>query len=152
MKLNVKQLKDVETGIPVLATGTYLARISVTVEDNKAKTGQNLVVKHKILDPEVVKGDDGKVLENHGQCMVTRWISLVPTDKYDPDRAIKELGLACGIDVDNDDVTTEALEGSVVKVKVRYEEAEGANPARSDVRGWTKPTDDEVAFADSIPF
>jgi hypothetical protein len=102
MKLNTKNLKDIEIGRPVLSKGTYFARRrSAKIEPNKAKTGNNLVIEFQVLNDELVTHDGNKV-DNRGQCVYTRWISLVPTDKYDPDQAIKELALASGRDKDDD--------------------------------------------------
>lgn len=96
MKLNTKNLKDIEIGIPVLSKGTYFAKVrSKKIEPNKTKTGNNLVVQFQVLNDELISNDGNKV-ENRGQCVYTRWISLVPTDKYDPDQAIKELSVASG--------------------------------------------------------
>lgn len=103
MKLNTKPLKDVEIGLPVLAAGTYFCRIrSKKIEPNAAKTGSNLVLQCQILDDNLVKAD-GEQIENRGQCVYTRWIGLVATDKYDPNTAIKELAIASGRDKDSED-------------------------------------------------
>jgi hypothetical protein len=102
VKLNTKNLKDIEIGRPLLAKGTYFAKVkSKKLEPNAAKTGQNLVLEFQVLNDDLVT-HDGKKIDNRGQCVYTRWVSLVPTDKYDPDTAIKELALASGRANDDD--------------------------------------------------
>lgn len=102
MQLNTKSLKDIEIGRPVLAKGTYFVKVkSKKVEPNKTKTGQNLVIEFQVLNDELVNNDGNKV-ENRGQCVYTRWISLVPTDKYDPNQAVKELAMASGRAADDE--------------------------------------------------
>lgn len=155
MKLNTKNLKDVEFGFVVLEAGPYIARIKTTVEPNKSNTGQNLVIVHKILDLEVIS-HDGKKIENRGQLSLTRWVGLQPNESgtYDPDRTIKELGVAAGIDCDEgeEDVTTEALDGAIVKVMVKYRPKEGQYDEANEVSGWRPPSDDERAIAESLPY
>lgn len=152
MKLNTKPLKDVEFGVVVLGKGSYLARIdNIKVEPNKGKTGNNVVIKHRIIDSGLINSK-GEVVENRGQIVLTRWVGMTPSENYDPDKSIKEIGFAAGIDVDNEDVTVEGLQGKFVKVRIDVREAEGSYPEGNDIRGWNRPTEDELSVAGSVPF
>lgn len=127
MKLNTNNLKDVEAGFLVVAAGTYFAKVtSKKVEPNSAKTGNNLVIQTKLLDNELIRFD-GEKRENKGNAIVSRWISLVKTDKYDPDRVIKELALASGrSESSEDDFNVEDI-AEYLKVVVDFEPA-GKDP------------------------
>jgi hypothetical protein len=153
MKLNTKALKDVSYGFVTLSTGSYVAKINVAVKPNKSGTGNNLEVVHHVLDPNVINAK-GESIQNSGNIRSTRWIGLQPNAEgtYDPDKVIKELGVAAGLDVDNEDVTTEQLEGKVVRVKIRYRAAEGQYPEGNEVMGWVPPTPGDEAIASASPF
>jgi len=127
MKLNTNNLKDVEAGFLVVAAGTYFAKVtSKKLEPNKTKTGNNLVIQVKLLDDTLIKFD-GEKRENKGNALVSRWISMLPTDKYDPDRSVKELAIASGRDEKSeDDFNLEDI-AEYVKVVVDFEPA-GKDP------------------------
>jgi len=151
MKLNTKKLDQVAYGRVVVATGSYLCRISGVIEPNKAKTGNNYKVEHTLLDRELVTSEGVQVL-NPGNVNVTKWIGLQPSEKYDPDRLIKELAVAAGVYSDDSDVNTEDLEGKLVLVKLKHRKAEGANPESNDVAGWLPLSDEQRAQAEASPF
>ncbi len=123
MKLNTKSLKDVEVGFPLLADGTYFCKVlKKGIEPNAAKTGNNLVLQVQILDDSLVTHEGNKI-ENRGQVKLTRYIGLVPTDKYDPDTAIKELALAAGRPKDDEaDFSIEDI-ADFMKVKLSHRKA-----------------------------
>jgi len=123
MKLNTNNLKDVEAGFLVVAAGTYFAKVtSKKLEPNKPKTGNNLVIQVKLLDDTLIRFD-GEKRENKGNALCTRWISMVKTEKYDPDRAIKELALASGRDEKSeDDFNIEDI-SEYLKVVLEFEPA-----------------------------
>lgn len=132
MKLNVKALKDVEIGIPVIAEGVYHARLDkVEVKPNKAGDGNNLVIMVKILDTPVHLHLDGKEITNNGQVVNTRHISLKPTDDYDPDKTLKELSVAIKL-APEADLNVEDLAGKIVMVKLGYrpETEDKVNPSK----------------------
>lgn len=123
MKLNTKSLSDVEIGVPVLAPGVYHASLNkVEVKANKSGDGNNLVVMIKILDTPVVT-NAGKEIENRGQCVCTRYISLKPTPNYDPDQNLKELAVAIKNPPEND-LNVEDLQGKLVMVKLSVRDAQ----------------------------
>lgn len=135
MKLNTRALSEVESGFPIIADGTYNAKIhKVEVKPNKAGTGNNLKLLLQITDQTVVNYE-GKEMQNRNNIFVTRYISLVPTDDYDPDRNLKELATAIGLPAD-EDLTTEALAGKELRVKVAYKAPEGQYPAGNDIRSF----------------
>lgn len=153
MKLNTKKLDQVAYGRVVLAQGTYVARLSGKVEENKTKNGHNYVLEHTILNPELVQSD-GKMVQNPGMVTITRWIGLQPNEKgtYDPNRVIKELAVAAGIYSDDSDVNTEDIEGKIVLVKLKVKKAEGTFPEGNDVTGWLPLDADSQVIADNSPF
>ena len=142
MKLNTKSLSEVEIGIPVLAAGIYHAKIrKPELKDNKAGTGQNLVVTVTILE-EAVTTSDGKQVTNRGQCVCTRYISLVPSVKYDPDQAIKELAVAIGHPADQN-LELSDLEGKTCMVNLEVQVA-GEYPESNWIKRFTKWKDDDA--------
>lgn len=126
MKLNTAPLKDIEYGMPVLADGTYFAKIDdskVQIKANKSNTGNNLVVPVTIISKEMFTFD-GKPLENRGQIKLTMYVSLVPTTDYNPDGRLKELAVACHVPEDKQDFEVADVRG-FVKVKVVYNKPQG---------------------------
>lgn len=155
MKLNTKRLADVEIGFPVISEGIYHARMeSPELKPNKAGTGNNLVIKFKILDPVLTLHKDGSEIANKGQMVLTRHFSMVPTPDYDPDKAMKELAVAIGHPEDQD-LELEDLDHKMVMVKVAYkpEQEEEKNgvptgkkyPEGNDIKRIT-PLDPEDNF------
>lgn len=146
MKLNTKPLKDIEFGFPVLAAGTYFARvIGRAVKPNKASTGNNLVLEFQILDDTIVK-HDGTKIENKGQIKLTSYIGLVATDKYDPNTRIKELAVASGRDKDSEDDFDVDDIAEYMKIKVSYKAAEGQYGEGNSIDGY-KPITDADQFS-----
>lgn len=147
MKLNTKPLKDIEIGMPVIAAGTYFARIEQPreVKPNKKGTGNNLLLKCRILDPEIVTFD-GKKLENKGQLLLTAYISLEQTADYDPNQRIKELALASGLPEDGEDFGTEDI-AEYVKVKVGFRAADAKYKESNSIDRFyaVKPEDNFTA-------
>lgn len=133
MKLNTKPLKDIEIGFPVVADGTYFAKVlKKDVVPNKAGTGNNLLIQVQILDDKLIKRD-GTQIENRGQLKLTRYIGLVPSDSYDPNTMIKELAIASGKDKDSeDDFDTDDI-AEFLKVKLTYKAPEGQYQEGNDV-------------------
>ena len=122
MKRNTKPLSEIEIGVPVLAAGVYHAKLSkVEIKANKAGDGNNLVVMIKVLDTPVMT-HAGKELDNKGQCVNTRHISLKPTPDYDPDQKLKELAVAIRHPSDQD-LELEHLKDKLVMVKLSIREA-----------------------------
>lgn len=149
MKLNTKPLKDIEIGIPVLCAGVYYARVhKAELKPNKSGDGNNLVVMFKVLNPTVHLHATGEELENRGQVVMTRYISLKPTDKYDPDKSLKELAVAIK-HPETEDFELSSLEGKLLKIKVavsenRKDEATGNEyPPSNDIKGFSKIGDDD---------
>lgn len=138
MQLNTKSLAEVEIGIPVLAAGVYHSRIKTAeVIENRAQTGNNLKLGFTILDSPVTKSD-GVEIKNNGQAYATRYISLVPSDKYDPDKNMKELAVAIGL-APEQDLQLEDLAGKIVNLKLSIQ------PARTDESsGRTFPESNSV--------
>ena len=146
MKLNTKALKDVETSQPLIEDGTYHARLSAEVKPNKDKTGQNLVITHEIIDPANNKQTGEPVTR---AIKLTRYVSLVETDKYDPNENLKRIATAIGLEED-EDLELEALESAVCQVQVvTRPETEGSNgtiyPESNDVKAWLPKDGDYVA-------
>jgi len=132
MKLNTKPLAQIELGFPVIHAGNYHVLImgdKLEVKPNKAGDGNNLFIMLKVLDNPVTRFKDGESLENKGQIVVTRYISLKPTPDYDPDRALKELAVAIGHPQD-EDLELDHLRNKVCMAKIsvqpkRKDEATG---------------------------
>lgn len=137
MKLNQKALADVEIGFPVIAAGVYHARLNKPdLKENKMKDGQNLVLNVTVLDNPLVLHKDGKEIENKGRLKMSRYVSLKPTNDYDPDERLKEIALAIKLPLEAD-LNLEDLEGKLVMVKV-------------GVRG-ERPKDDRNPSGDKYP-
>lgn len=124
MKLNVKALKEVEIGIPIITKGIYHARIEdPKVEPNKRGDGNNLVLKFRILDNPVVLHKDGKEIVNNGQVVIMRYFGLTPSEKRDPDKDMKELAVAIK-NPPEADLNVDDLKDKVVMIGVEYKAAE----------------------------
>lgn len=143
MKLNRTALSEVELGQPIINEGTYFARLSVTTKENNAKTGMNLVVTAKLHDDTLTKRADSSEFQNRG-IKLTRYISLVPTDNYNPDESIKQLALAVGHD--GDDVDTADIEGRDCKVVIGYA------PANDKFKRDSNPIDRFVKITEADDF
>ena len=120
MGLNTKNLKDVETRMPVIEDGIYHARLSCILKENNAKTGNNLVITHEILDP-MNRKDNGEPLER--TVKLTSYVSLVETEKYDPNENLRRIAEAVEHPLDKP-LELEHIEGMVVQVKVGSETSE----------------------------
>lgn len=150
MKLNTKALADVEIGIPVITEGVYHARIDkVEVKPNKGGDGNNLVLVVKILDNPVLTHKEGKEIENKGQIVMSRYVSLKPTPDYDPDQRLKELAVAIKHPAEAD-LEVEHLKNQMVMVKVTYRDARKDDatgkeyPASNDIARFTPVKDDDT--------
>jgi hypothetical protein len=142
MILNTKKLKDIDLGFPVVADAVYFASITkAEVKENKSRTGNNLFLQFKILNP-LVQSHDGRDIVNRGQVVLSRYISLVGTDDYDPDKNLKELAVAIGVP-EGEDLNLEDLLGKKLKLKVAYRPAEGQYGESNDVKRFLpiKPED-----------
>lgn len=142
MKLNTKALKEIELGVPVITDGVYYATVTkAEIIQNKSNTGNNLYLLFKIADPVVTK-HDGTEVANRGQVVVSRYISLVPTNNYDPNVSLKELAVAIGVP-EGEDLNLEDLQGKKVKLKVAYREAKGGYNESNDIKRFLplKPED-----------
>lgn len=132
MKLNTKNLRDIEIGFTVLNDGVYFARITkAEVAENKARTGSNLRLQFSVLDP-VVYTKEGKEVSNKGQVVLSQYISLVETPDYDPNGRLKEVAVAINLGED-DDLNVEDLQGKVVKLKVKYRPAKDGYNESNDI-------------------
>lgn len=120
MALNTKTLKDVETSQPVIEDGIYHARLSCVLKENNAKTGNNLVLTHEIIDPANRK-DTGEPVGR--SIKITQYISLVPTEKYDPDENLRRIAEAVGHNL-NEPLELEHIEGMVCRVVIGSESDE----------------------------
>ena len=124
MIINAESLKDVRTEYPVLEPGLYPARIvTVTQEPNSKNTGNNLILELLFLDATLPLHHGGEI-PNQG-LKLKFYVSLAPTEKYDPRVNLARLYDAIGLDRDAQ-LTTEDLQNVCVVAKVKY------NPARDD--------------------
>lgn len=122
MKLNTKALKEVEIGIPIIQEGVYHARLDkVELKPNKAGDGQNLYIMVKVLDNPVQSKVDGKEIQNQGQVVCSRYISMQSTDTYDPNKALKELAVAIN-HPENEDLEETHLKDKIVMVKIGWQD------------------------------
>jgi len=147
MQLNTKALKDVETSQPLIEDGTYHARMSAELKPNKQNTGSNLVLTHEIIDPANNKQTGEPVTRS---IKLTRYVSMVDTDKYDHNENCKRLSDAIGLP-DDADLTLEDLAGAVCQVQVvtspeRTDSVTGNTyPEANDVKAWMPKDEDFVA-------
>lgn len=133
MILNTKKLQEVEIGIPVIADAIYFASITkAEIKENKSRTGNNLVLQFKVLNT-TVQGHDGREIANRGQVVLSRYISLVETEDYDPNKNLKELAVAIGVP-EGEDLNLEDLQGKQLKLKVAYRPAEKGYNESNDVK------------------
>ena len=155
MQLNTKPLSGIELGTPILTVGSYHARIKAELKANAKGTGDNLVVDVKVLDAVVYAHGDGKEIKNKGQINLRRYVSMVPSDNYDPDKACKELSVALGKSPD-EDLLLEDLQGAEIMVKLGYEgdrhdPGTGKTYAASNkVDGFRKTPDDDPFMSANI--
>lgn len=139
MKLNQKSLGDVQVGQPVIAEGTYFAKLSTEIKENSKKTGDNLFVTAKILDETLRKYGDNEEFQNRG-IKITRCVSLAPTEKYDPDEAVKRLAMAVGHE--GEDVERSDIEGKYCKVFIVFKPGTDAYPNDgNDISRFVKITE-----------
>ena len=137
MKLNTAPLSSIEYGIPTIADGVYFVRMiteKVGLKPNKAGTGNNVVVAVKVVDP-VVMTREGKPVENRGQFEYSRYISLVSTAEYTPDKMLKELAIALAVPADKEDFELADIQG-YCKAKIVYKKAEGQYPDGNEIKGF----------------
>jgi hypothetical protein len=138
MKLNTKSLGEVQLSTPLLAEGLYFVRIrpdGAKVEPNSAKTGNVLKLTLQLLNDTVNEYESGREVSNSGHQM-TLWmnISLTETENYDPNRRLKELGLAVGIPEDQlDDIELEDIVGKCMKVRLKHKPAQGEWDAKNEI-------------------
>lgn len=145
MQLNTTPLSQIELRSPVLADGSYHAKIvKKEVRPNTAKTGNNLFLEFQVVDPILTKLD-GSQVENSGNATYTRFVSLVPTAKYDPNKALKELALALKLPADKENFELEDIQGYVI-VKMKYRPAEGQYQESNDIAGFL-PVEDTFSPA-----
>ena len=145
MQLNTTPLSQIELRSPVLADGSYQAKIvKKEVRPNTAKTGNNLFLEFQVVDPILTK-HDGSQVENSGNATYTRFASLVPTAKYDPNKALKELALALKLPADKENFEFEDIQGYVI-VKMKYRPAEGQYQESNDIAGFL-PVEDTFSPA-----
>ena len=83
--LDNMDFSETETGFPIIAAGLYEFEISeIKAEENKARTGHNIVIKLALTQPaKTPKGADIQP-----GFAITHRMSLVPTDKF-PESRIK---------------------------------------------------------------
>jgi hypothetical protein len=133
MKLNSKSLDEVKLGNPIIAPGIYFGRIEkADLKENNAKTGWNLNIQFKLAGEEL-PANAGGMVKNNGMSLF-RTVSLVPTDKYDPDKVIKEVSVAVGHL--SEDTEPSDLIGKSCKVRVKYVAAEGQYDEKNEIAGF----------------
>lgn len=147
MKLNTTNLREIKLGTPIIAPGIYFARImKATVNPNKANTGTNLDLELQLHGEEVPLNAGGMV-KNTG-FRLFRTVSMVPTEKYDPNKSYKELSVAIKLGED-EDLELDALQNKDVKIKVKYVEAQGSYGEKNDIVGFL-PIKDADSFNPSF--
>lgn len=135
---------DIDTSYPILPAANYpMVCTSAKVEDNKAKTGQNLVTKWKNRD--AAKTSKGKEVAP-GEVVLTSYSSLTVTENLTPSRIAKNLTIiakACRI---GKVTTPRALQQdpsvlvdkeAVVKVSLQAESADF--PESNKIAGFVIP-------------
>jgi hypothetical protein len=162
MKLNTEPLSGIELKQTVVASGPYYARISaVEIKPQVVNpTRTNLIVEVTLNDPEVTN-TKGEIVDNKG-IRLTRNISMHQTDKYDPNRAYKELAVAIdhpaatddSIDFNDSDMLNQSVEiiVGVNEAESGTNEATGKKfdyPQRNTIRRFNKIKDLEY---ESPPF
>lgn len=120
MKLNTAALSTVALR-PVLADQTVFAVLKKAELKPTQSGGQGLNVECRVLNPRIVL-NDGKEIDNFGVSLF-RFISLTPTEKYNPDKTIKELAIAVGIETDDIEVEQLNQPGLFLKLRVKYKAA-----------------------------
>lgn len=125
-------LTTVETGIPILAPGTYPVTV-VEMELGEAKKGGGLLtIKLGLTEP---------CLDEKGQAVQVGFpmfdrVSLVPKDTYNPARRLAELqdcftGRKAGFDTDD-------FTGAVGSVIISIEEEKGEYPRCNRIKRYVK--------------
>jgi hypothetical protein len=71
-------VNDIKTGYPIITAGLYDMVLEATLEDNKDKTGKNIVLKHKTT--RVAKTPQGEEIEP-GRVVITKWIPVTPISR-----------------------------------------------------------------------
>ena len=140
MQLNTKNLQDVDISRPVIEDGLYHVRLAAEIKDNKSKTGKNLVLTHEVLDV-CNHRDTGE--EVNKAVRIIRYLSLVPTENYDPDESLKKLATALEIE-DGANLELEDVQSAVVKAQIVYKPAEGDFQEGNDVKYWAAKDSDFV--------
>lgn len=132
MKLNTKPLAEVEVGFTNIQEGPYFVRIEkAEVKPNSKNTGNLLAMDLVVLNPTLLKYETGEPFENNNYKLFFN-VSLVPTEKWDPNVRLREIADAIGNSPESD-LMLEDLPGKIVKAIVKYRAAEGSYPARNEV-------------------
>lgn len=142
MKLNTEALSNVKLGNPLLAAGTYYARVIKTeLSPNKAGTGNNLNLQFKLHGDSLPLYEGGEY-KNPGMVMFGT-IGLVPSEKYNPNKNLKELAVAATGNKDfdgditaNDDGSVSPFHGADIKIRVKYVPANGQYGEKNEVQGY----------------
>lgn len=133
MGLNTKNLKEVETSQPVIEDGLYHARLKCEQQENKAKTGMNLVVDHEIIDPANRK-DTGEPVGR--KIIIRQYVSLVETEKYDPNENLRRIAEAIGHNLE-EELEESHINGAVCRVKVGSESDEKYGE-QNRIKNWAE--------------
>lgn len=143
MKLNTKSLADVQRGFPVLAEQVLFAELHAEVKQKKNSDGQNLEIDCRILNDEVVKKDGSPMSNANGKLSFRYFISLQPTEKYDPNISLAMVADAIGLPKDAD-LDLDDIQGKYVKIKLGIRSATDTNDESNNVKALLpiKDTDD----------
>ena len=143
MELNTKPLSQIDrNAFPLLAEGVYFAEIiSAEIKPKKSESGENLSLKFKILDEEVVTSKN-ETIKNNGYTL-NQYVSLTakPGSSYDPDQQLARLADAisgfgqAGLS-DPDKLQLEDLQGACLKLKIGISQATEKYSAQNTVKGW----------------
>jgi hypothetical protein len=139
MSLLNENLGDVDASMPLLAAGSYEFEIADCKEDTTTNGKPVLKLRLKLLsDAPAV---DGKTTIHKG-FNVFNMISLTPTDKYNPKKALKLLKLAAEGNGDGAFGAPASYNGKVVKAKIKVNPG-GQNETTGQVY---EPRNEVVAF------
>lgn len=138
MKLNSNSLVGLKPEFPLVESGVYFAQImsAEVVDSKKTEGGQNLKLEVMLLNDELPFRENGSVVTKHNKGVrITRYISLTPSEKYNPDTTLAEISRAITREgeAEKDDLELENLQGAYCKVKVAIRPATDKYNAANDL-------------------
>ena len=144
MKLNTKNLNDIDTSFPIFAKQVLFAQLEACLKPNKKGTGNNLEIKAHILDQTIALKDGGTSSNEQGKVTLIRNMSLVRTENYDPDKTLAFLAKAIfGDEPVPEEFGVEHIHGAYCKIKVGITPATAQYGEKNEIASFLAITEED---------